>query len=62
VSSLTNRLMTDANHDAWKKWGMLSQCDIVQKNDNGLYMLKGYGHTLSIVRNKELMRTLHYKL
>lgn len=37
--------MTDANHDVWKKWGMLSQCDIVQKNGNGLYMLKGYGHT-----------------
>ncbi len=49
----------DASHDVWKSWGMFSQCDITLKNCNGLYMLKGYGHTLRIIRNKELMRITH---
>jgi hypothetical protein len=39
---------------------MFSQFDIMLKNCNGLYMLKGYGHTLPrIIINKELMRTAH---
>jgi hypothetical protein len=40
------------SHDVWKRWGTPTKCNNLLKNCYGLRTLWGYGHAMSIIKNK----------